>query len=59
MADHGLVSETADRPSWPSFARHFLEMVAAMWVGMEVGGVAVVGSILAMMGMTPSEARVR
>ena len=59
MVDHGLVSETAHRPSWPGFARHFLEMVAAMWVGMAVGGVAVVGPILAMMGMTPGEARVR
>lgn len=37
MVDHGLVSETAHRPSWPGFARHFLEMVAAMWVGMAVG----------------------
>jgi len=56
-----MVSERPRRPhhsTWPTLARHFLEMVAAMWVGMVVGGL-VFAPVLGALGMTPSEARAR
>ena len=59
MQAHGLVTaEAVGRSGWPTLARHFLEMVAAMWVGMVAGGL-VFAPILAASEMTPSEARVR
>ena len=59
MDAHGLAaSEAVPRSSWPAFVRHFLEMVVAMWIGMAAGGL-IFAPILAALGITPSEARVR
>lgn len=59
MGAHGLVtSETAQHATWPRLVRHFLEMVAAMWVGMVAVGL-IFAPILGGLGLTPSEARVR
>lgn len=50
-----VAPETAHRSTWPMLARNFLEMVAAMWVGMALGGLIFV-PILDALGMTASEA---
>lgn len=51
-----MVWERPRRPhhsTRPTLARHFLEMVAAMWVGMVVGGL-VFAPVLGALGMTPT-----
>ena len=53
-----VATEAPGQISWRNFVRHFVEMVVAMYVGMAAGGLIFV-PILAALGMTPSEARLR